>query len=118
VPLNFPSVDILSNVAEYEVKDTEIVQTEIDKFLMQDSIMIEKIKKGKIVSVNAKPLIKEFATANGTLKLQLRFGSGKTVKPEAVLNKLLENKENYGRMYAIERTDLYIETKKGELFLP
>ncbi|MDR2251524.1 MAG: TIGR03936 family radical SAM-associated protein [Endomicrobium sp.] len=118
VPLNFPSIDILSNVAEYEVKDTEIVQTEIDKFLMQDSIMIEKIKKGEIVTVNAKPLIKEFTIANGTLKLQLRFGSGKTVKPEAVLNKLLDNKENYGRMYDIERTNLYIETKKGELFLP
>jgi hypothetical protein len=50
--------------------------------------------------------------------LQLRFGSGKTVKPGTVLNKLLENKENYGRMYARERTNLYIETDKGELFLP
>jgi radical SAM family uncharacterized protein/radical SAM-linked protein len=118
VPLNFPSIDILSNVVEYKINDTELIQTEIDKFLMQDSIMIEKIKKDKIITVNAKPLIREFSSASGTLKLQLRFGSGKTVKPEAILNKLLENKENYGRMYAIERTNLYIETKKGELFLP
>jgi radical SAM family uncharacterized protein/radical SAM-linked protein len=118
IPLNFPSIDILSNVAEYKIKNTELIQTEIDKFLMQDSIMIEKIKKDRIISVNAKPLIRKFISASGTLKLQLRFGSGKTVKPEAVLNKLLENKKNYGRMYAIERTNLYVETKKGELFLP
>jgi hypothetical protein len=35
--------------------------------------------------MNAKPLIMEFSTASGTLKLQLRFGSGKVVKPETVL---------------------------------
>jgi radical SAM-linked protein len=118
VPLNFPSINILSNVAEYEIKDTELIQTEIDKFLMQDSIMIEKIKKDKIISVNAMPLIRKFTSTNGTLKLHLRFGSSKTVKPEAVLNKLLENKKIYGKMYTIGRTNLCIETKKGELFLP
>jgi uncharacterized protein (DUF2344 family) len=28
VSLNFPSLDILSNVAEYEIKDGELIQTE------------------------------------------------------------------------------------------
>jgi hypothetical protein len=35
----------LSDVAEYDAEDIEIVQTKIDKFLMQDSIMILKNKK-------------------------------------------------------------------------
>jgi radical SAM-linked protein len=118
VPLTFPAIDILSNVAEYEIKDIEVSQCEIEKFLTQNSIIIEKVKKGKIISVDAKPLIKTFANENNVLKLQIRFGSSKTVKPETILNKLLGNKENYGKTYAIERTNLYIETKSGELFLP
>ncbi|MDR1087526.1 MAG: TIGR03936 family radical SAM-associated protein [Endomicrobium sp.] len=118
VPLNFPAIDILSNIAEYEIKNIEISQLEIDKLLIQDSIIIEKIKKGGVISIDANPLIREFTSKNGILKLYLRFASGKTVKPEMILKKLLENKENYGRMYKIERTNLYIETKKGELFLP
>ncbi|MDR3195955.1 MAG: TIGR03960 family B12-binding radical SAM protein [Endomicrobium sp.] len=118
VPLNFPSIDILSNVAEYEIKGIEVSRDEIAEFLTRDSIIIEKVKKGKGITVDAKPLIRNFTSENDALKLQIRFGSGKTVKPEAVLNELLENKENYGRIYDIERTNLYIETKKGELFLP
>ncbi|MDR2399162.1 MAG: TIGR03960 family B12-binding radical SAM protein [Endomicrobium sp.] len=118
VPLNFPAIHILSNIAEYEIKNIEISQLEIDKLLMQDSIIIEKIKNDKVIPVDAKPLIREFTSKNGVLKLHLRFGRGKTVKPEMILKKLLENKENYGTMYKIERTNLYIETKKGELFLP
>jgi uncharacterized protein (DUF2344 family) len=60
VPLNFPAIDILSNVAEYEIKDSGVIQTGIDKFLMQDSIMVEKTKIGKIITFDAKPLIRKF----------------------------------------------------------
>jgi radical SAM family uncharacterized protein/radical SAM-linked protein len=118
VPLTFPAIDILSNLAEYEIKDIEVSQSEIEEFLSQDSIIIEKMKKGKIILIDAKPLIRAFTKENNVLKLQVRFGNSKTVKPEAILNKLFENKENYNKTYSIERTNLYIETKSGELFLP
>jgi radical SAM-linked protein len=118
VPLTFPAIDILSNVAEYEIKGTQVSQSEIEGFLEQDSIIIDKIKKGKIIYVDAKPLIRSFTSEDNVLKLQIRFGSAKAVKPEAILNKLLRNKEIYDKTYGIERTNLYIETKTGELFLP
>jgi radical SAM family uncharacterized protein/radical SAM-linked protein len=118
VPLTFPAIDILSNLAEYEVKDIEVSQSKIEEFLSQASIIIEKIKKGKTILIDAKPLIRAFTKENNVLKLQVRFGTSKTVKPEAILNKLLETKENYNKIYSIERTNLYIETKSGELFLP
>ncbi|MDR2437512.1 MAG: TIGR03960 family B12-binding radical SAM protein [Endomicrobium sp.] len=118
VPLIFPAIDILSNLAEYKIKDIEVSQSKIEEFLSQDSIIIEKIKKGKTIPIDAKPLIRLFNKENNVLKLQVRFGSSKTVKPEAILNKLFESKENYNKIYSIERTNLYIETKSGELFLP
>jgi radical SAM family uncharacterized protein/radical SAM-linked protein len=118
VPLTFPAIDILSNVAEYEIKDTNISQEMIDRFLSQEKIMIEKTKKEKNIEIDVKPLIKSFKNENGILKLQLRFGIGKTVKPEIVLRKILGNQENYALIYAIERTELYVEIKNGEICEP
>jgi len=117
VPLNFPSIDILSNVAEYEIKNVDVSQEKIDKFLFQDSIIVERTKDSKTSKIDAKPLIKSFNNENGILKLQLRFGGGGYVKPEVVLEKLLgENQENC--KYEIERTNLYIETKNGQIHEP
>jgi radical SAM-linked protein len=118
VPLTFPAIDILSNVAEYVIKDMSVSQEIIDKFISQKEILIEKTKKEKTVKIDAKPLIKYFKNETGILKLQLRFGSGKTVKPEMILQKMLENQENYAKIYAIERTNLYVETKNGQICEP
>jgi radical SAM family uncharacterized protein/radical SAM-linked protein len=118
VPLTFPAIDILSNVAEYKISNIGISTEEIDRFLSQDKILIKKTKKDKVVEIDAKPLIRFFQNDGGILKLQLRFGSGKTLKPELILQKMLENQENFARMYIVERTELYIETKSGQIYKP
>jgi len=117
VPLNFPAIDILLNVAEYEIRNVDISQEKIDEFLFQDSIIVEKTKNSKTAEIDVKPLIKSFKSENGVLKLQLRFGSGRYVKLETVLKKLLG--ENQGNCVgAVERTNLYIETKDGKVYEP
>jgi radical SAM family uncharacterized protein/radical SAM-linked protein len=116
VPLNFPAINILANVSEYKIKNIDITQGKIDKFLSQGLIIVEKTKKGKAVEIDAKPLIKSFKNESGVLKLQLRFRNGKSIRPETVLKKLLGNQDNYGKIYAIERTNLYIETKNGKIY--
>jgi len=118
VPLSFPAIDVLANVAEYEIAGADIRQSEIDAVLSQKEIILEKTKKGKTVQIDAKPLIRGFKSETGSLKLLLRFGSGKSVKPELILNKLLENRTNYATIYEIKRKNLYIETKNGQLYLP
>lgn len=118
VPLNFPAIDILVNVSEFLIKNIEISQKLIDEFLSKESILVERMKKGKIIEIDAKPLIREMKKDNGNIILQLRFGKGKSVKPDIVLKKLLENQENYVKLYAIERTKLYIETMGGDIYEP
>jgi radical SAM family uncharacterized protein/radical SAM-linked protein len=116
VPLVFPAIDILSNVAEYEIKNINVSQEEIDKFLLQSSIIVEKVKKREIIELDVKSLIRSFESEEGVLKLQLRFGCGKFIKPEIILKKLLENKENYTEIYSVERTKLYVEIKNGTIY--
>jgi radical SAM family uncharacterized protein/radical SAM-linked protein len=116
IPLIFPAIDTLANIAEYKIKDTNISQKMIGVFLSQEKILIKKVKKGKTIEFDAKPLIRVFENESGILKLQLRFGSGKTVNPEIVLHKILGNQENDALMYKIERSKLYVEIKNGEIY--
>jgi radical SAM-linked protein len=116
VPLLFPAIDVLSNIAEYEIKNAGIGQDKLDKFLSQEKILVRKIKKGKITEIDVKPLIVFFKNENNVLKLRLRFGNGKSVKPEIILQKLFEDQEIYGKIYTMERINLYVETKNGEIY--
>ncbi|MDR2616563.1 MAG: TIGR03960 family B12-binding radical SAM protein [Endomicrobium sp.] len=118
MPLLFPSIDRLVNVSEYKIKDIIVSQKEIDEFLLQDEIVVIKQKKDKIIRIDAKPLIRLLKIESGDLILQLRFGSGKTVKPEMVLEKLLKLKTGEFKVYSIKRTALYIETSNGTMYEP
>ncbi|MDR1928831.1 MAG: TIGR03960 family B12-binding radical SAM protein [Endomicrobium sp.] len=118
IPLNFPSIDILSNVAEYKIKNINITQQEIDKILSQDKIFVKVLKKKKIIEIDIKSLIRLLRIKNTTLILQLRFSSKKTVKPEIVLREILKNKLNFLTVYDIERTRLYIEAQNGNMYVP
>jgi radical SAM family uncharacterized protein/radical SAM-linked protein len=118
-PLKFPAIDILVNAAEYEIENTfETDEKEIGDFLSRETIFVEKIKKGKTIVIDAKPLIKTISLKSGKIKFVLRFGEGKSVKPEIVLEKLLKNEDNYAKIYIIKRKGLYIETSTGELYEP
>jgi radical SAM family uncharacterized protein/radical SAM-linked protein len=118
MPLLFPSIDSLVNVSEYKIKDIIVPQKEIDEFLLQEEIVIIKQKKDKIITIDAKPLIRLLKIESGDLILQLRFGSGKTVKPEMVLEKLLKLKTGQLKVYSIKRTALYIEISNGTMYEP
>ncbi|MDR3125425.1 MAG: TIGR03936 family radical SAM-associated protein, partial [Endomicrobium sp.] len=118
MPLLFPSIDRLVNVSEYKIKDIIVSQKEIGEFLLQDEIVIIKQKKDKIIMIDAKPLIRLLKIESSDLILQLRFGSGKTVKPEMILEKLLKLKTGKLKVYSIKRTALYIETSNGTIHEP
>ncbi|MDR3330686.1 MAG: TIGR03960 family B12-binding radical SAM protein [Endomicrobium sp.] len=116
IPINFPAMDVLSNVAEYRIEGVYILQKKIDEFLSQEKILVEKIKKCKTIEIDAKPLIRSLKSENEILRLQLRFGGNKTIKPEIILRMLLKTKEDYARIRVIERTRLYIEIKNAEIY--
>ncbi|MDR1942295.1 MAG: TIGR03960 family B12-binding radical SAM protein [Endomicrobium sp.] len=118
IPLKFPAIDVLVNVAEFSIKNVAVLDKDVEKFMSCGQIIVEKTKKGKTVEIDAKPLIKNMQVCGSTLKMSLYFGESKSVKPEAVLKKLLENHANYATICNIERTNLYIETTDGEIYEP
>jgi radical SAM family uncharacterized protein/radical SAM-linked protein len=118
IPLLFPSIDRLANVSEYKIKNIDVLQKDIDEFLLQDKIVVIKTKKDKILEIDAKPLIRLLKIENNDLILQLRFRSGKTIKPEMILEKLLKLKIDKPKVYDIQRSALYVEMHDGTILEP
>ncbi len=112
IPLKFPSIEGLVNLAKYTVKGADITQNYINDYLKQDKILISKIKKGKETVIDAKELLKSITVNdNGSFTVFLRFFGGKNVKLEKILQNLLKKQENEVKILYTTREGLFIENK-------
>ncbi|MBN1622268.1 MAG: TIGR03960 family B12-binding radical SAM protein [Endomicrobiales bacterium] len=116
IPLYFPSIDSLANVADYRI-NVKVSGRQIDELLSHPEIIVEKTKKKGIIRINVKPLIKKIEARNNNLYLQLRFGPGKTVKPEAIVKKLCGLSEDEVKLLLISRENIFREQDDGKLLL-
>jgi hypothetical protein len=88
-------------------------------FLARESIAVEVTKKGRLVALDARPLIQEFRDVGqiGTpaWQLTLRVGPGGSVKPAVVMRRFLEQRVPSGRLehmvssLRVRRTALALE---------
>jgi radical SAM-linked protein len=117
IPLMFPSLDALLNVAEYSIQ-TIATEQQIDAFLAQNEIIVEKQKGNRVDRIDAKPLIRFLKKQGDHLLLQLRFGPKRNVKPEKLLPMLLGIDEQQTKLLRIARTGLFIEKQDGSLSEP
>ncbi|MBR3654487.1 MAG: TIGR03960 family B12-binding radical SAM protein [Elusimicrobia bacterium] len=112
IPLRFPSIESVVNLAEYTVKGVNIKQSDIDEYLKQDKILITKIKKNKETVIDVKDLIREIQIVDdNTLKIFLRFGPTKNMKLEKILQNLLKIQEKSVKILYTKRERLFVENK-------
>lgn len=110
MPLHFPSIENLVNAAKYTIKYSDISQNEIDNFLAQKEIIVEKIKKEKRTLINIKELIISVRKVSDEyIEILLRFSQNKNVKLEKILQKLLNLEENQVKILYTKRDSLFIE---------
>lgn len=113
IPLKFPSIEGLVNLAKYTVKGVTLTQKYIDEYLKQDKILISKIKKGKETIIDAKELIKDIIiNDDDSFSIFLRFFSGKNIKFEKILQNLLKKQEKEVKILYTTRNNLFIENKE------
>ncbi|MDR0915498.1 MAG: TIGR03960 family B12-binding radical SAM protein [Endomicrobium sp.] len=115
VPKTFPSLNTLINITEYEIHDTKqvISQNKISKFLDRNEIIInQKRKNGQNITVNIKTIIRCLQRDNDIVRLQIRIHNGAFIRPEIILNLLGYN----ALLFSITRSNLFIETRSGNLY--
>ena len=112
IPLRFPSIESIVNLAEYTVKGVKLEQSYLDEYLNQEQILIKKVKKDKETIVDVKDLIREIQIVDdNTLKIFLRFGPTKNMKLEKILQNLLKIQEKSIKILYTKRERLFVENK-------
>ncbi len=112
IPLRFPSIESVVNLAEYTIKGVKLEQSYLDEYLNQEQILIKKVKKDKETIVDVKDLIREIKVIDdNTLKIFLRFGPAKNMKLEKILQNLLKIQEKDIKILYTKRERLFVENK-------
>lgn len=112
IPLRFPSIESIVNLAEYTVKGVKLEQSYLDEYLNQDKILIKKVKKDKETIVDVKDLIQKIQIIDdNTLKIFLRFGPTKNMKLEKILQNLLKIQEKSVKILYTKRERVFVENK-------
>jgi radical SAM-linked protein len=99
---------------KYNGNLTALHEDLVEKFLKQESIEVEQMRKGELKTRDIKPLIKSIEVVNSSEPLHLRMilstGSGGGIRPELILEKL------YGvppEHFKIRRERLLVEKEDG-----
>lgn len=132
VPVFFPSLESLITRVDYEiripeelfVKKSQGENLELENFLNQPDLFLEKSKKGsqQMIQIPIKPLLLELAWLEGrqekTLGLSLRFGPGKNIKPEQVVSLFLKLNPEESRSLLVKRKSFFVERFEGSYVEP
>lgn len=121
IPLHFPSIEVLVNVAEYEISGEAIQNCNdetIKRFLGRSEILMAKNKPGgQSYFIDARPLIMSMELKNSsTAHLMLRFGPKRNIKPERIIGEALEH--GHSPALQVMRKELYWENSSGQLATP
>ncbi len=125
IPRYFPSLDASINVVRYVIRGTfpKTAQASLERLLSSKEIVVQKIKDGgaRIEKIDARPLIIQMTLSSPcVLRLTLRFGPKRTVKPEALLGAWVPEWKSPEALssFNIMREELLSETLRGELIAP
>jgi radical SAM-linked protein len=126
IPRFSPSLDQSLNIASFEVSSPLLRGTDAawNKFWAEKNFLVTKKKEDRDVVIDARPLVRSWKLSGEKMELMLRFGPGRTVKPERLIQAVLGLTDDQVRMgtptcvLEIKRRQLYFEKSNGDLFEP
>jgi len=122
IPRFFPSLEASSHVASYEVSSLVLKNTanKWEEFWKKSQFLVVKKKKDRDVVVDVRACVKKWILEDEKVQLDLRFGPGRTLKPERVIQAIcdLPNDVTLGYPighFCVNRKALFLERKDGGL---
>lgn len=126
IPRFFPSLEESLNAVAYEVGSPLLVGTQDrwEAFWKKDHLMVIKKKESGDTVVDARAVVRRWILQEDRLDLEMRFGPGRTLKPEAVIQAVCGFEESQMKLesgasnFLIKRKALLFEKATGELVEP
>ncbi len=112
------SLTSVINAVDYKVEfgngfDPRHLATRIDTLMARDQIVIERMRKDKIIKLDIRPLIIDLEGVNDGLVLRAKIQGGQNVRVENVLQNLFSDQPDLIKQALIQRKALWI--KHGDL---
>jgi len=119
IPRFFPSLDQALNAGTYQIvaPGLEATSAAWEAFEKSERFPVVKKKEDREVIIDARPLLRSWKLEGPQLELTLRFGPGKTLKPERLIQAVCKWPEA-SVDWRIVRTHLFFEKQSGELVEP
>jgi radical SAM-linked protein len=126
IPRFFPSLDQTLNGAAFEVTSPLLVGTEPkwNQFWSQPHFIVLKKKESGDVAIDARACVVSWKLDDDTLNFMLRFGPGRTLKPERIIQAVCGLDETQVDIAAgeaplrVKRKQLYMERQDGSFVEP
>ncbi len=126
IPRFFPSLEQTLNLAFFEVSSPRLAGSRPDweAFERAERYVVVKKKEDREVAIDARPCVRAWDLSGERLKLELRFGPGRTLKPERIIQAVCHLKPEEVEMggpaciLRVKRTQLFFEKPSGELIEP
>jgi hypothetical protein len=126
IPRFFPSLDQTLNGAAFEVRSPLLVGTEPkwNHFWSQPHFIVLKKKESGDVAIDARACVVSWKLDHDTLELMLRFGPGRTLKPERIIQAVCGLEETQVDIATVDaplrvkRKQLYMERQDGSFVEP
>jgi radical SAM-linked protein len=126
IPRFFPSLDQTLNGVAYEITSPLLAGTEPKwaHFWSQPNYIVTKKKESGDVAIDARACVVSWKLEGDILNLMLRFGPGRTLKPERIIQAvcgLEESQVDIGAATSplrVKRKQLYMERQDGSFVEP
>lgn len=126
IPRFFPSLEEMVNLAQFEACSSLLIGTKNkwDEFFGKTSFIVVKKKGSGDVLIDARPLVRDYCLVDSKIQLSLRFGPGKTLKPERIIQAVCGWPETAVEMgsptcaLTVRRKQFFLEKETGELIEP
>jgi hypothetical protein len=89
------------------------IERVIQKFFSRPSFSIKKNRKGEVVSVDIRPMIKDmvFIEEKNSIELTLRFPQAQSIRPDEIIGALWDIAETELKDISICKTDMKLREK-------
>ncbi|OQA91512.1 MAG: hypothetical protein BWY26_00932 [Elusimicrobia bacterium ADurb.Bin231] len=117
VPVISLPVDSAANLSKYVVEHLPVrngYEEELKRFFELKEFLIERITDKNRKIMDARPLVAAMKYNNNAVEIMLRFGPGRTVKPDIVLQKLFNLSDKEKQDLRITRMSFYREHEGGQ----
>lgn len=126
IPRFFPSLDETLNMADYRLRSALLADTRErwEAFDRADRFPVVKKKQDREEVVDARACVKDWTLEGEMLKMRLRFGPGRTLKPERIAQAVCGFEDRVvemggpGCQVRVFREQFYFEKQNGELVEP